>query len=122
MAISYWVVTSLMAALFLFSAIMYLSKTAMVEGFYEALGFPTWMIIPSAVVKILAVIAIATGWSKVLKEWAYAGLFFDAVMATAAHGYAGDGIIGLSFYGIFLVLGSRILWYYRGLESKPNLQ
>lgn len=107
--IVYWVATAIMCAIFLFSAFMYLTKYDMVQGFYQELQFPVWMIYPSAVAKILAVVAIVSRQSVLLKEWAYAGLFFDALMATAAHHYAGHGVIGLSLLALVMVLASRFL-------------
>lgn len=41
------------------------------------------------------------------------GFFFDVILATAAHHYAGHGIVGFSLYGIFFVLASRILLRFR---------
>ena len=79
--IIYWGATGIMCAIFLFSAGMYLSNYEMVVGFYENLGFPSWMVYPSAIAKILGVIAILSKKSKLLEEWAYAGFFFDAAMA-----------------------------------------
>jgi len=111
--IIYWVLTILMCGLFLFSAQMYFFKTEMVKGFFETLGFPTWVVIPLAIAKILGIIAILTDLSSVLKEWAYAGFLFDVILATAAHQNAEHGLIGLSFYGIFLVLGSRLMYRFR---------
>jgi len=111
--IIYWVLTLLMCGLFLYSAQMYFFNTDMVKGFFKALSFPEWVVIPLAIAKILAVIAILSDLNPVLKEWAYAGFFFDVILATVAHQDAGHGLIGLSFYGIFLVLGSRLMYRYR---------
>ena len=107
--IAYWISTILMCLIFMFSATMYFTKYEMVSGFFEHLGFPIWMIYPLAIAKVLGVIAILSNQSKVLKEWAYAGFFFDAVMATAAHHMAGDGALGLSTLAIVLTLSSRFL-------------
>jgi len=52
--------------------------------------------------------------SNWLTEWAYAGFFFDAVLATVAHYNAEHGLLGLSFYAIFLVLIS----YFLGKEVR----
>ena len=104
----YWIATGLISLIFLFSAGMYIFNHSMAAGFYEALGFPTWLIYPSAIAKILAVVAILTRKSAFLKEWAYAGLFFDAVLATAAHAFHGDGI-GLSVVALLLLAVSRFL-------------
>jgi len=106
--IIYWVSTGLMCALFLYSAGMYFTKYEMVKGFFEHLGFPVWIIYPLAVAKILGVIAVLSKQSKMLKEWAYAGFFFDAVLAAGAHYYAGDGQTGMAIGGIILVIISRI--------------
>jgi len=111
--IIYWVVTLLMCGLFLYSAQMYFRNTEAVKGFFEALHFPTYIVIPLAIAKIAGIIVILTNFSSVLREWAYAGFFYDVILATAAHYDAGHGLIGLSFYGIFLVLGSRALLSWR---------
>ena len=108
--IIYWVVTIAMCSLFLYSAQMYFFNTDMVRGFFEMLHFPKWVVIPLAILKVAGVIAIISDLSSVLKEWAYAGFFYDVILATVAHNDAGHGLIGLSFYGIFLVLGSRLLY------------
>ena len=109
----YWISTVLMCGIFLFSAGMYFSKYEIVKGFFEELNFPVWIIYPLAVAKILGVIAVLSNMNKTLKEWAYAGFFFDAVLATGAHHFAGHGMIGLSFYAIILVLLSKFLDKYR---------
>jgi len=111
--IAYWVLTLLMCALFLFSAQMYFFNTEMVKGFFTSLNFPAWVVIPLAIAKVLGVVAVLSNQSKLLKEWAYAGFFFDVVLATTAHYFAGHGLLGLSFIGIFLVLGSRLMDKHR---------
>jgi hypothetical protein len=111
--IAYWLVTILMCGLFLYSAQMYFFKTEMVKGFFEMLSFPTWVVIPLAILKVAGVIVVLTDMNIVLREWAYAGFLYDVILATGAHYDAGHGLIGLSFYGIFLVLGSRVLLRYR---------
>lgn len=116
--IAYWVVTFLMCCLFIYSAQMYFFKTEMVKGFFEMLNFPTWVVIPLAIAKILGVIAIISDVVPVLREWAYAGFLFDVILATGAHVDAGHPLLGLSFYGIFLVLGSRLLYQFRKAPKK----
>ena len=118
--ILYWAFTVLMCALFIYSASMYFTKTEMIKGFFKALNFPTYVVIPLAIAKILGVIAILSNRSKVLSEWAYAGFFFDVILATAAHYTAGHGLFGMSFYGILLVLGSRLLWTYRSSKDEES--
>ena len=111
--IAYWILTLLMCALFLFSAQMYFFNTAGIKGAFTSFNFPTWLVIPLAIAKVLGVIAVLSNQNKLLTEWAYAGFFFDVILATAAHYFAGDGLIGPSFIGVFLVLGSRLMWQFR---------
>jgi len=106
--IIYWISTGLMCLLFLFSAGMYFFKTPMIKETFTFLGFPTWVIYPLAIAKILAVVAILSKQSKVLKEWAYAGLFFDSVLAFGAHWFAKDGEFAPAVVAILLIVVSRI--------------
>ena len=103
----YWGSTGLMCLLFLFSAGMYLTNYDVVSGVFEQLGFPTWIIYPLAVAKILGVVAVLTKASRLLKEWAYAGFFFDAVLAFGAHWMIEDGGHIAAVVAIVLVLVSR---------------
>lgn len=90
-----------MCLVFLFSATNYFLNYEVMAGYYTALGFPTWLVYPSAIAKILGVIAILSRKSALLKEWAYAGFFFDAALAFTAHQIAQDG--GWLFAAIALV-------------------
>ncbi|TXF89542.1 DoxX family protein [Neolewinella aurantiaca] len=108
--IIYWVATGLTCLIFTFSAGMYILNYEMISGFFPELGFPTWLVAPLAAAKLLGVAAILTRKVRVLTEWAYAGFFFDAVLAQAAHVDHGDGWLQLSLLAIIVTLVSRI--YY----------
>ena len=97
-----------MCGIFLFSATMYFTKYEMVKGFFEALNYPTYVVYPLAVAKLLGVIAVLSDRSKVLKEWAYVGFFFDMSLALTGHLIEGDGA------GMFSVVGliSWTISYY----------
>lgn len=104
----YWISTILLCAVFLYSAQMYFLNTEMVKGFFESFNYPTYIVIPLAVVKVLGVIAILWRKSNWLTEWAYAGFLFDLVLATYAHQNAGHPI-GLSVYAIPVLFISYFL-------------
>lgn len=89
--IIYWIATGLMFAVFLFSSSMYLFAYERASGFFKNLGFPTWLIYPLAILKILGILAVLTKKSKFLKELAYAGFIFDAILALVAHLMVSDG-------------------------------
>ncbi len=115
-SIIYWVTTGLMCLIFLYSAGLYFFKYEMVKSAFTALGFPTWVIYPLAVAKILGVIAVISNQSKLLKEWAYAGFFFDALFAFFAHIMVDDGQESTAMVVILLLVASR---FFNGkLENK----
>jgi len=89
--IIFLVATGLLTVLMLFSAGMYFFNYEMVSATFTNLGFPTYIIYPLAIAKILGLIAIWTKKSNALKEWAYAGFFFDFVLALTAHINIDDG-------------------------------
>lgn len=107
--IIYWISTALLSLIMLFSAQMYLLHYESAAYYYKYLGFPEWMIYPSAFAKVLALIAIWSKLSRFLKEWSYAGLTFDLIMAITAHYMAGDGITWMSSVGLLLVVVSYIM-------------
>lgn len=108
--ITYWVSTLIMCGIFAFSANMYFMNTEMVRGFFENLGYPSYLVIPLAIAKVLGIIAVLTKQSKLLMEWAYAGFFFDAVLAFKAHQVADDGGAILSIIAIVTVIISRMFY------------
>lgn len=89
--IAYLASTGLLTALMLMSAGMYFFNHEMVRETFINLGYPTYIIYPLAIAKILGLVAIWTKKSQWLKEWAYAGFFFDFVLALAAHISISDG-------------------------------
>jgi len=113
--IIYWIATILLSGLFLYSAQMYFFNTEGVKSYFEALSYPTYIVIPLAIIKVLGVIMILWRKSNWLTEWAYAGFFFDLILASAAHQDAGHAI-GLSVFGIPVLLVS----YFLGKQVRPN--
>lgn len=104
----YLISTGLLTALMLMSAGMYLFNNAEVSKVFTELGYPTHIIYPLAIAKILGLVAIWTKRSPVLREWAYAGFFFDTLLAAMAHLMANDGGAGPAIIGMVLVLTSYI--------------
>ena len=106
--IIYWIATGLMCLIFFFSSMMYFFNYEYAAEAYINLGFPAWMVYPSAIAKLLGITAVLTRRSPLLKEWAYAGFFFDAAMAFTAHTLAGDGQGGTAAIVLIAVVVSRI--------------
>ena len=89
--IIYYISTALLTLLMLFSAGMYFFNHAEVAGMFTNFGYPTYIIYPYAVAKLLGVIAIWFLGNKPVKEWAYAGFFFAFILAFFAHVMISDG-------------------------------
>lgn len=81
--ILYWIFTGLFGAFMLFSAIPdILVSDIAVEGMSKGLGYPIYFVPFIGVAKLLGVVAIVVPGFPRIKEWAYAGLFFDLIGAT----------------------------------------
>lgn len=89
MKIAYWIVTGLFCLLMLAAAAMEIFGFAESAAFIGQLGYPAHIAYVLPVAKILGVIAILQRYSKTLKEWAYAGFFFDFTLAALAHYFSG---------------------------------
>jgi hypothetical protein len=80
--ILYWVFTILFALLMLFSAYgSILVNEDAIKLIHDQLGYPVYFIPFTGVAKLLGVIIILIPGLKTIKEWAYAGLFFDLIAA-----------------------------------------
>lgn len=81
--IIYWTVTGLFGAFMLFSAIPdIIVVPEAVDMVSSQLGYPKYIIPFLGVAKTLGVIAILVPGFPRIKEWAYAGLFFDLIGAS----------------------------------------
>jgi len=79
----YWVFTGLFLFMMAGSAIPdIMSNPVAMKGMHEDLGYPIYFVPFIGVAKALGVLAILLPISRRIKEWAYAGLFFDLIGAT----------------------------------------
>jgi hypothetical protein len=75
--IAYWVTTGLTAAAFAMGGLVDLSRGADVAAGMQHLGYPLYFASILGVWKVLGALAIVAPGTARLKEWAYAGMFFD---------------------------------------------
>jgi len=111
--IVYYVATGLFTALMLFSVSNYFLNTEMVAGLFDGFGYPSYLIYPLAFAKILGLVALWFFKGKALIEWAYAGFFFNAVLAFFAHFMVGDGEQMGAVIALVLLMASY--WGYKKL-------
>ena len=103
----YWVTTGLLTLMML----MIIGNSIFNNEFSERfsrLGYPTYLIVPLMVAKALGLIAIWSNKSKTLKEWAYAGFFFNFILAMLAEVHAVDGDFLSPPMALILLLTSYI--------------
>lgn len=89
--IIYYISTGLLTLLMLFSVGMYFFNHEEVAGMFTSFGYPTYIIYPYAIAKLLGLVALWFIANKTIKEWAYAGFFFAFILAFFAHVMIGDG-------------------------------
>ncbi|MHA1567333.1 MAG: DoxX family protein [Alphaproteobacteria bacterium] len=89
--IAYWVATGLVALVYLGGAGMYIFAHDMVVGMYtNLLNYPSYLVWPLAILKIVAVVVIVWRPSIFLSDFAYAAMFWHLLLAVSAHLSAGD--------------------------------
>jgi len=88
--IIYWIATGLLSVIVLMYVGNSIFNHELFSKRFAELGYPAHIIYPLTAAKILALIAIWSGRSRVLKEWAYAGLSFDFILATLAEAHVHD--------------------------------
>jgi hypothetical protein len=113
----YWIITAILSfCIFSGGLAQAMQVKGVVQGF-KPLGYPNYFISLIGVWKVLGIIAILIPKFKLLKEWAYAGIFFAMSGAVISHIASGDTsvkIIAPFLLAVFTVLS----WYLRPLDRK----
>jgi hypothetical protein len=112
--ILYWTFTVLFGGFMLFSAIPDIMVVPEAVDFITKLGYPKYIVPFLGVAKTLGVIAIIVPGFPRLKEWAYAGLFFDLLGAT----YSGIAQNGFDPGMLFMVVIFAFLFLSYGFYHK----
>ncbi|HEY6502422.1 MAG TPA: DoxX family protein [Chitinophagaceae bacterium] len=108
--ILYWVFTILFAGLMIFSAYGSIlvnedAKTLI----HDQLGYPVYFIPFTGYAKMIGAVVILIPGLKTIKEWAYAGLFFDLVAVV----YSGIALAGK----IDPMMAYLLIWFVPGILS-----
>ncbi|MCQ6961472.1 DoxX family protein [Mucilaginibacter aquariorum] len=116
--IIYWVATGLLAVGMTGSGLAQIFHAKDMVDLIVPLGYPVYFLYIIGVWKVLGVIAILIPRFPLVKEWAYAGLFFVMTGAFASHLLSGDhsvkGLIGPFFQTVFIILS----WYFRPADRR----
>jgi uncharacterized membrane protein YphA (DoxX/SURF4 family) len=103
-AIAYWVTTAIIAFVMLSGGVADLvHQKDTLEGMLH-LGYPLYFMRILGFWKVLGGIAILVPGFPRVKEWAYAGIFFDFTGAVASHIATGDGFGQFVWPALFAIL------------------
>ncbi len=102
--IGYWVITAILVFNLLSGAVAELAqRKENVEGML-LLGYPLYFMMIIGVWKVLGTIALLVPRFPRLKEWAYAGIFFNMTGAAVSHAVSGDAAWHMIYTGALAVL------------------
>ena len=109
----YWISTALFAALMIFSASGGLQPSqAAIQLIHDQLGYPVYFIPFISFAKLIGCIVILIPrLNRSVKEWAYAGLFFDLAGAIYS-GIASGGFDPLMLTLLIWIAPGVISYYY----------
>jgi len=88
--IGYWVATGLVALAFAFGGALDVSRSPQVIEGMAHLGYPAYVATLIGIWKLLGAVAVVVPGFPRIKEWAYAGMFFDLTGAAVSHAASGD--------------------------------
>ncbi len=102
--IAFWVVTILGPASFVIGGVVNLARTEQAVATLSHLGYPAYFASILGLGKLLGAIVITVPRLPRLKEWAYAGFFFNLTAAAISRAAVGDSIVDIVAPLVFLAL------------------
>lgn len=95
--IGYWVTTVLVAAESVLGGVWDILQIPLVRTDIASLGYPAYVLLIIGVWKLLGAVAVLVPRFPRLKEWAYAGMFFNYTGAIASHLAVGHGAASVAY-------------------------
>jgi len=118
-AIAYWTMTILVAFFMSGGIAQLVQYRANPHGVVPELGYPMYFIAILGVWKVLGAIAILVPRYPRLKEWAYAGIFFDLTGAAASCAAVGGyGAYGFHVIAPLIIAGITVASWALRPESR----
>ena len=116
----YYISTITLFSLLILTGILYFVYYSVLEDYFIKYGFPTYLIYPLGVAKILGSVVILYHKNSFLRELAYAGFFFNFVLAFFAHLMVNE-FDPFPTISMVLLLTSYYTQKYRGAEDDISL-
>lgn len=109
---SYWGSTGIIIFLLTWAAGSYHFIHDTQAGYFEAFGYPTYLIYPLAWLKIIAIFVIISHRYNDLRDMVYAAYFLNMSLALVGHVTYGDffghALVGLILLPISYLLGNQV--------------
>lgn len=118
--IIYWVSTLWLALGMTSTGIVQLIKIDEEVDLMARLGYPGYMLTILGTWKLLGVVAVLVPRFPLIKEWAYAGFFFNMSGAVISHLISGSDPKE-HFGPILLIALTVVSWYFRPADRKIAL-
>ena len=115
--IIYWIATIWLALGMLSTAIVQLIPLPEEVDRTTHLGYPLYLLTLLGILKILGVVTVLVPKIPLLKEWAYAGFFFNMSGAVFSHLASGSAATDL-FGPVLLIVLTFVSWYFRPASRK----
>lgn len=115
--IIYWITTLWLALGMTSTGIVQLIQMQEEVDMMARLGYPMYFLTIIGIWKLLGVAALLSPKFPLLKEWAYAGFFFNMTGAVFSHIASGDGAKDL-FGPMLLLVLIVVSWYFRPDDRK----
>lgn len=110
--VAYWGSTGVLIFLLTWAAISYHVIHDTQAGFFEAFGYPTYLIYPLAWLKIIAIAVIVSHRYNDLRDMVYAAFFLNMTLALVGHVIYGDffghALVGLLLIPVSYLLGNQV--------------
>ncbi len=116
-SIAYWITTALTAFVFLSGGVAEIVRPEPLVAGMVHLGYPVYFIVILGVWKVLGGIAVLLPRMAILKEWAYAGIFFDLTGAAASHASVGDPALKIAT-PLFILIVVAASWALRPMNRR----
>jgi uncharacterized membrane protein YphA (DoxX/SURF4 family) len=110
---AYWITTALIVFELVMGGVWDILRVPQVRGLIERLGYPLYFLTILGIWKLLGAIALIVPRFPRLKEWAYAGVFFDLTGAIASLTASGLADVGTMAYPIFMTGVAIASWALR---------
>ena len=106
--IIFWLITGILSIRMLTQAVAFIFNSENLVEMFTDLGVPVSLIIPIGIAKLLAILAIVSRISPLLKKLAYYGLALEIFLALGSHLRVGDGDYLMPSLALLLVIISFV--------------